>query len=135
MFAFAFLLVLAAAISAENCTNRDVFKNVKVLKFSGDVETDGEITVTNVDQIRDAYQIEVTHQVLKKLCEGAVVDFPDLDKLILMDVGVSEIQPGAFKSLPVLRDLRIGYNEIKTIKNGVFNYLNVSVYYPKKNLF
>lgn len=118
--------VLIASIFAQNCTNRDVFENLKVLKFAGD-SNDGEVRVKSTNDLKDAYRIEVLHQDVGKLCEGAIVDFPELDKLVLQDDRIVEIQPGAFKNLPVLRELTIAYNEIKTIKSGVFNYLNVKI--------
>lgn len=126
-----FFFIAITTILAQNCTYQDVFENVKVLKFSGD-NSDGEIKVKSSHDIKDAYRIEVLHQDIEKLCEGAIIDFPELDKLVLQDDKITEIQPGAFKNLPVLRDLRITYNEIKKIKNGVFNYLNVKTTQTKE---
>lgn len=118
-----FFLLISTAI-AQNCSNEDIFKNLKVLKFSGDAN-DGEHKIASSEDIRDAYRVEVLHQNIPKLCANAIANFPQLDKLVLQDDRITEVQAGAFKDLPVLRDLRITYNEIATIKNGVFNGLKV----------
>lgn len=122
---FALLTLLVSLAFGQNCSQEDAFKNLKVLKFSGG-SNDGEIKVSSSEDLRDAYRIEVLHQNLEKLCEGAVRNFPELDKLVLQDDGIKEVQGGAFQDLPVLRDLRITYNEIGTIKKGVFNGLKVN---------
>lgn len=127
-----FFLLISTA-TAQNCSNQDIFKNLKVLKYSGD-GNDGELKVASSEDIRDAYRIEVLHQSIPKLCSNAINNFPELDKLVLQDDRITEVQAGAFKDLPVLRDLRITYNEIETIKNGVFNGLKVcrqSIVYEK----
>lgn len=122
---FVIFILAVSSVFAQNCNNSDIFQNLQVVKYSGD-GSDGEITVKSSQELKDAYRIEVLHQNIPKLCEGAIIDFPELDKLELLHDKITEIQPGAFKNLPLLRYLKIGYNDIKTIKTGVFNYLNVN---------
>lgn len=120
-FLLAFLLFPASL--ALNCTRRDAFSDVRVLHYDG--EDDGEKRATSSEDLRDAYRLEVVHQSIPALCEGSVSGFPRLDKLVLQDDGIEEVEAGAFRDLPVLRELRITYNRIGRVRNGVFDGLKV----------
>lgn len=121
------LFLCISEILTQQACNTNVFRNVTVNKFSGDYSDPSKVKVQNIAELQDAYHIEIVNQSLPVLCSGSIKDLPKLDKLKLQNDGITGIEAGAFQNVPVLRDVRISYNKIKTIKKGVFNYLNVKL--------
>lgn len=132
LFACLLLLCFVSSTYSQSCA-QDIFSNVTVTKYSGDPSDPLTIKVRSSDDVRDSYHIEVINQKIPILCSGSVKDFSDLDKLILRLDGINSIEPGAFQNVPVLRDLQITHNKIKTIHKGVFNHLSVKFLDLKSN--
>lgn len=122
---FVIFVCFATCTAYSNQCDHDVFKNVTVKKYSGEPSDPTTTKIASTKELQDSYQIEISHQNIPTLCSGSVKDFTQLDKLILHLDGITSIEPGAFQNVPVLRDLQITHNKIKTIHKGVFNHLSV----------
>lgn len=68
----------------------------------------------------------VVNQKLPLLWEVKFTLFNNLETLMIDNCGVKQIKPHAFKDLKPLVDLSLTFNEIRDIKNGVFNFLDVT---------
>ncbi|KAJ3643462.1 hypothetical protein Zmor_026172 [Zophobas morio] len=60
------------------------------------------------------------------LGEASISDIPNMEELMLYDIKLQKIQPGAFQDLPMLKSLKIIKTNISKIDVGVFNNLNIT---------
>lgn len=107
------------------CCEQETFNNTAVTVIG----VRGIDTITGclrpVGPLQKATYIQIVNETLPVLYKGAVRDLPNLVDLILDNNGITTIMPGAFYNLSVLHLLRLKSNNLREIKQGVFNYLNV----------
>lgn len=58
--------------------------------------------------------------------DNSIRDLDNLDELTIEHCQVREVEPGAFKNVPLLRTLSLKGNELKEVRTGVFNNLQLS---------
>lgn len=73
----------------------------------------------------DAFLIAMANQTLPKLCVNSVMIENELTVLHINNVSLVDIEPGAFQIAPTLAILKISHNPLNTLKEGMFNNINV----------
>ncbi|CAH1117915.1 unnamed protein product [Phaedon cochleariae] len=77
--------------------------------------------------LRNATTIVLNQQVPMILRSFDVSFARNLESLSLHDCGINEIESGSFKNLSSLKHLNITKNNIKIIKDDIFNHMGVNV--------
>ncbi|XP_044267197.1 chaoptin-like [Tribolium madens] len=67
----------------------------------------------------------IVNQKFPYLWEVKFSFFDNLEELVIDDCGVNEIKPNTFKDLKPLTNLSLSLNNIKEIKEGIFNFVQV----------
>ena len=67
----------------------------------------------------------VVNQKFPLLWEVKFEFFDNLEELVIDDCGVNDVLPGTFKDLQPLANLSLALNNIKAVKEGVFNFVRV----------
>ncbi|XP_044756946.1 phospholipase A2 inhibitor-like [Coccinella septempunctata] len=121
------LFVLFFPLNAEKIT----FKNVTIHgysafthKFEKLILSSNSLKTELPKVVFDA--VEIRGQDVPILYENSISDIDDLDELILEENNIQEIEPGTFKNLSLIRLIKLKKNQLKTIKEGIFNHLPLS---------
>jgi Leucine-rich repeat (LRR) protein len=107
------------------------FVNVTVeWKLEGSAET---VTIEssrnlkeNAPNVSSAWMSATLTGFVPVLYEDSVSDVDNLTSLVLSNVGLKEVKPGAFGSLPQLRYLILSHNDLREVSEGTFANLNLS---------
>ncbi|RZB38672.1 LRR 8 domain containing protein [Asbolus verrucosus] len=129
------LLVLILILCNSKPIASATFENIEVgLSFSNDKR----IVVITSDNYLNKYvhqadEVTIKDQKISKLVENSVTDLTGVIRLHMTRCGIEEIRPGAFKNLPLLKELNLSNNLLKEIKNGVFANLPFDTLYLENN--
>lgn len=125
------VIIFVVAVGVLSSADQPTFKNVKfkaysifTLKFERNIIASDTLKDELPKGIYD--HIEFTEQNIPILKKNSIKDIENLDELTIQNCGIEEIEPGAFRNLPLLRKLTLKGNEIDYVPEGVFNNLKIS---------
>lgn len=106
--------------------NEDTFNNTAVTV----VGVRGVDTVTGciapIGPLEKVSYIQIVNETVPVLYKGAIKSLPHLVDLILENDGINDIMPGAFYNLSKIYLMRLRNNNLRVLREGVFNYLHVT---------
>lgn len=123
------LLLLMFSLSELNfvsCCDEDTFNNTAITMIG----VRGVDTITGclapVGPLEKVSYIQIVNETVPVLYRGAVKSLPLLVDLILENNGINDIVPGAFYNLSKIYLMRLRNNNLRVLREGVFNHLPVS---------
>lgn len=108
-------------------------QNITLLLDSGSFIIDVTGCLAPMGELMLATGIEITHQKLPFLFNGAIQNLRHLQFIKMEQCGLQELNPGAFLVLPQIETISLRHNEIEYIREGVFNYILVTKLYLSNN--
>lgn len=108
------------------CCDEDTFNNtaITVIGVRGIDTISG--CLMPIGALEKVSYVQIVNETVPILNKGAVKSLPNLVDLILENNGINDIVPGAFFNLSKIYLMRLRNNNLRILREGVFNHLPVS---------
>ncbi|KAJ8984466.1 hypothetical protein NQ317_012532 [Molorchus minor] len=120
------LSLLFCIFSIVNCCIENTFNNTAVtLVGAKDIRTITGCFEPTEDLVKVSY-IQIVNESVPILRRGAINGLPNLVDVVLERNSMQDIDPDSFYNLPKLYLIKIKQNNIRVLREGVFNGLNLT---------
>ncbi|KAK9693077.1 BspA type Leucine rich repeat region (6 copies) [Popillia japonica] len=101
----------------------------KIIGFNTEDHCEHVLFTNNASKLNNLIvgfnRVPIINLGLDILRENTISNSSELETLTLDDNGITEIYPGAFGNLPVIKRISFANNKLKTVRSGIFNHLDL----------